>query len=161
MTQITIVVARADNGVIGKDGGLPWRLPADLKRFKAATAGTAMVMGRKTFDSLPGLLPGRRHIVLTRDRGWRAEGAEAAHDVDDVLAKAGSDRLSIIGGVEIIALFLPHADSVELTEVHCDAEGDVGLPPFDPGDWREASREAHPAADGRPAFSFVRLERRT
>ena len=82
---ITIVVARAQNGVIGRDGKLPWHIPADLKRFKALTMGSAMVMGRKTFESLPGLLPGRRHIVLTRDPHWQAEGAEVAHDADEAL----------------------------------------------------------------------------
>jgi dihydrofolate reductase len=160
MTSVTIVVARADNGVIGKDGGMPWRLPADVKRFKMLTTGTAMVMGRKTFASLPGLLPGRRHIVLTLDRGWSAAGAEVAHSVNDALALVGEEALSVIGGVEIIALFLDRADAVELTEIHMDAEGETILPPFDGGDWREVSREDHPAQDGRPAYSFVRLERR-
>src|SRR3954447_4035533 len=86
--RIILVVARAQNGVIGRDGKLPWHLPADLKRFKALTMGSAMVMGRRTFDSLPKLLPGRRHIVLTRDRSWRAEGAEVAHGVDEALRLA-------------------------------------------------------------------------
>src|SRR5688500_14198271 len=96
---ITLVVARAQNGVIGRGGKLPWHIPADLKRFKALTMGTAMLMGRKTFDSLPGLLPGRRHIVLTRNPRWQAEGAEAAHDVDEALRVAG-DRISVIGRAE-------------------------------------------------------------
>ena len=156
---VTIVVARAGNGVIGLDGALPWHLPADLKRFKAVTMGSAMVMGRKTFDSLPGLLPGRRHIVLTRDRGWSAPGAEAAHSADEALALAGDTPVSVIGGAEIIAAFLEIAYAVELTEVHCEAEGDTFLPPFDPAEWREAAREDHPAEDGRPAYSFVRLVR--
>src|SRR3954449_10664878 len=96
--RITLVVARARNGVIGRDGKLPWHLPADLKRFKALTMGSVMVMGRRTFESLPGLLPGRRHIVLTRDRAWRAEGAEVAHDVDEALRLAGGEAVSVIGG---------------------------------------------------------------
>src|SRR5512138_149378 len=100
---ITIVLARAINGVIGKDGGLPWHIPGDLKRFKALTMGSAMVMGRKTFDSLPGLLPGRRHIVLTHDRDWSADGAEVAHDVDGALALGGNEAVSVIGGAEIFA----------------------------------------------------------
>jgi len=157
---ITLVVARADNGVIGQDGRLPWHLPADLKHFKAVTMGTPMIMGRKTFDSLPGLLPGRRHIVVTRDRGWRAEGAEVAHSADEALEQAGGSAVSIVGGSEIFALFEPVATRAELTEVHCDAEGDTLMPPFSPQRWREVSREDHPAAEGRPAFSFVRLERR-
>jgi len=154
-----IVVARADNGVIGKDGRLPWHLPADLKRFKAITMGKPMIMGRKTFESLPGLLPGRRHIVLTRDSGWSAEGAEVVQDVEAALALAGAP-VSIIGGAEIFRLFGRHADRVELTEVHGDIQGDTVMPAFDPTVWRETSREDHPAADDRPAYSFVTLVRR-
>ena len=160
MPQITIVVARADNGVIGRDGGLPWRLPADLRHFKAVTGGTAMVMGRTTFDSLPGLLPGRRHIVLTRDSNWTAASAEVAHSVDEAIAIAGADPVSVIGGAEIVALFLSRATAFELTEVHLDAKGDTRMPAPVAADWREVSREDHPAEGGRPAFSFVRLERR-
>ena len=152
--DITIVVARAINGTIGKDGTLPWHLPGDLKHFKAVTMGTAMVMGRRTFDSLPGLLPGRRHIVLTRDPGWRAEGAQKAGSVDEALAAAAGDPLSVIGGAEIIALFLPRADRIELTEVHDEPEADTFMPEFDRWEWRETSREDH------PGYSFVRLERR-
>src|SRR3954469_1996402 len=96
--RISLVVARARNGVIGRDGKLPWHLPADLKRFKLLTMGSAMVMGRKTFESLPGVLPGRRHIVLTRDPEWHAEGAEIAHDVDEALRLAGDQPISVIGG---------------------------------------------------------------
>ncbi|MEA3009496.1 MAG: dihydrofolate reductase [Sphingomonadales bacterium] len=150
---MTIVVARAANGAIGLNGGLPWRLPADLKHFKAVTMGTAMVMGRRTFDSLPGPLPGRRHIVLTRDPAWSAQGTETADSVDEALALTAGERVSVIGGSEIIALFLPRADSVELTEVHDEPDADTFLPDFDPAEWREASREDH------PGYSFVRLER--
>lgn len=159
-SEIVIVVARADNGVIGKGGKLPWHLPADLKHFKAVTSGAPMIMGRKTFESLPGLLPGRRHIVVTREAGWRADGAEVAHSAEDALALAGAPRVSIIGGAEIIALFLPLASAIELTEVHLDADGDVSMPAPDAESWRATDREDHPATDGRPAYSFVRLERR-
>ena len=158
--EITLVVARAVNGVIGKDGALPWRLPADLKHFKRVTLGSAMVMGRKTFDSLPGLLPGRRHIVLTRDAGWGADGAEVAGTPEEALARAGEEPVTVIGGAEIIALFNAVAGAVELTEIHADVEGDTFLPPFSPSEWQEVSREDHPAEEGRPAYSFVRLERR-
>ncbi|HEX8309199.1 MAG TPA: dihydrofolate reductase [Allosphingosinicella sp.] len=154
MSTITIVVARASNGAIGRDGGLPWRIPADLKHFKAVTMGTAMVMGRRTFDSLPGLLPGRRHIVLTRDPDWRAEGVERAGSVDEALALAAGEPVSVIGGAEIIALFLPRTNSVELTEVHDEPEADTFMPAFDESEWREASRADH------PGYSFVRLDRR-
>ncbi|ATE66944.1 dihydrofolate reductase [Rhizorhabdus dicambivorans] len=158
--EIVFVLARAKNGVIGRDGDLPWRIPADLKHFKALTQGAPMLMGRKTFESLPGLLPGRRHIVLTRDRAWRADGAEVVHDVAAAITAAGdSDRLSVVGGAEIYALLLPHADRIELTEIDDAPEGDTVVPPFDPARWREDAREVHPAADGRPGFAFLTLRR--
>ncbi len=154
---IVFVLARADNGVIGRDGKLPWHLPADLKRFKALTMGKPMVMGRKTFDSFPALLPGRRHIVLTRDRDWSADGAEVAHSPDEALALAGEGEVAVIGGAEVFALFLPRADRVELTEVHARPEGEAVVPPFE--GWREMAREEHAAQGGRPGFSFVKLVR--
>ena len=157
MTEITLILARADNGVIGRDGDLPWRLPADLKRFKALTLGHPMIMGRKTFDSLPGLLPGRRHIVLTRDRAWTGAGADVAHDVDGALALADASTVMVIGGAEIYRLFLPLAHRIELTEVHLEAEGDARIAYPDPADWVEVARDPHPALDGRPAYSFVTL----
>ena len=157
--HVALIVARATNGVIGRDGKLPWHLPADLKRFKALTMGSAMVMGRKTFDSLPGLLPGRRHIVLTRDPGWSAEGAEVVHSVEQALELAG-ERISVIGGAEILAQFLPVADRIELTEVLADIDGDTVMPdPRCSGDWREILTEEHEAQNGRVAFRFVTLER--
>ena len=157
---ITLVVARAANGVIGRDGTLPWHIPTDLRRFKALTMGSVMVMGRKTFDSLPKLLPGRRHVVLTRDRSWRAEGAEVAHSAEDALALAGDAPVSVIGGADIFALFLPIADRIELTDVDGDVDGDTFLPdPRAGGGWRETAREDHAADGDRPAFSFVTLER--
>ena len=158
--RITIVVARAQNGVIGRDGKLPWHLPADLKRFKALTMGSAMLMGRRTFESLPGLLPRRRHIVLTRDLGWSAEGTEVVHSVDQALGLAGADRLSVIGGAEIFDLFLPLADKIELTEVLEDVPGDTSIPdPRESGVWRPTFCEEHASDGGRPPFRFVTLER--
>lgn len=157
--MISFHLARADNGVIGRDGQLPWRLPADLRRFKAQTLGRPMIMGRKTFESFPAPLPGRRHIVLTRDNGWQADGAEVAHDVEQALALAGGD-VAVIGGAEVFALFLDRADRIELTEVHLDAEGDAHVPAFDPAIWAEAAREPHPAEGDRPAYDFVTLARR-
>jgi dihydrofolate reductase len=151
-------LARADNGVIGRDGQLPWRLPADLKRFKAQTLGKPMIMGRKTFESFPNPLPGRRHIVLTRDSGWQAEGAEVAHTPEEALALAGEGDVAVIGGAEVFALFLARADLIELTEVHAAPEGDATVPPFGLA-WRETAREDHPSEAGRPAYSFVTLER--
>ena len=159
-SQVTAVVARATNGVIGRDGKLPWHLPADLKRFKALTLGSAMIMGRRSFDSLPGLLPGRRHIVLTRDRSWAAPGAEVATDVDAALRLAGDTPVSIIGGAEIFALFLPWTKRIELTEVLADVPGDTFLDdPRRTGNWTEVAGERVPAEGSRPAFRFVTLTR--
>ena len=155
--MITLVLARADNGVIGRDGKLPWHLPADLKRFKALTMGKPMVMGRKTFESFPAPLPGRRHIVLTRDPDWSAPGAEVAHTPEEALALAGEGDVAVIGGAEVVALFRDLLDKVELTEVHADPEGDAVVPAFD--GWREMMREDHDVEDGRPAYSFVTLVR--
>ena len=148
--------------MIGRDGRLPWHLPADLKRFKALTMGAPMIMGRRTFESLPGLLPGRRHIVLTRDRGWRADGRRGRRIPSRRRWRlAGGGRVSVIGGAEIFRLFEPLAERIELTEVHADAgrrHGDAGLRSGASGARR--SREDHPAEDGRPAYSFVTLVRR-
>jgi dihydrofolate reductase len=154
------VVARAQTGAMGRDGKLPWHLPADLKRFKTLTMGSAMVMGRKTFESLPGLLPGRRHIVLTRDRAWNAPGAETAHSVDQAIALAGAEPISIIGGADIFRLFLPLADRIELTEVLDDVAGDTSMEdPRESGAWRETFRDDHPGEGDRPPFRFLTLER--
>jgi len=156
--RITLVVARAQNGVIGRGGKLPWHIPADLKRFKALTMGSVMIMGRKTFESLPGLLPGRRHIVLTRDPTWRAEGAEVAQGVDEALQLAGGEPVSIIGGAHIFREFLPLADRIELTEVLEEVEGDTIMADPRASDvWRESFREDH--AEERPPFRFLTLER--
>ena len=156
--MISFHLARASNGVIGRDGQLPWRLPADLKRFKAQTMGKPMVMGRKTFESFPSPLPGRRHIVLTRDTGWSAEGAEVAHTPDQALTLAGDGDIAVIGGAEVFAIYLAQADRIELTEVHAAPEGDATVPPFGL-EWREVAREDFASEAGRPAYSFVTLER--
>ena len=151
--MITFYLARASNGVIGRDGQLPWRIPADLKRFKALTMGKPMVMGRKTFESFPSPLPGRRHIVLTRG-DWTAAGAEVAHSVEEALAMAG-DEVAVIGGAQIYAQLLPYADRIELTEVHAEPEGDATVPAFE--GWQEIAREDHPSNGDSPAYSFVTL----
>lgn len=160
MAQITLVVARAANGVIGADGTMPWHLPADLRRFKAKTMGRPMVMGRKTFESLPGLLPGRRHIVLTRDAEWGAPGAEAARTMAEALALAGdAPEICIIGGGQIYAQFISIATRIELTEIDASPEGDTHFPLTIGPEWAETAREEHPAQEGRPAFAFVTLEK--
>lgn len=158
--EVFLILARAANGTIGRDGGLPWHLPADLKHFKALTMGKPMIMGRKTFESFPQPLPGRRHIVLTRDRAWRAHGAEVVHTPRAALELAGDTTVAVIGGAEVFAQFLPCADWIELTEVHRDYPGDTAMPAFGP-EWHEIAREDFPAEeDGRPAYSFVTLRRR-
>jgi dihydrofolate reductase len=155
--EIVLIYARAANGAIGHEGGLPWRLPADLKHFKALTMGKPMVMGRKTFDSLPGLLPGRRHIVLTRGDSL-GDGAELAGSVADALALAATDNASgeiaVIGGAMVYDLFLPLAQRIELTQIHADYEGDTFMD--EPGrDWVLTAREDHAAQGEHPAFSFL------
>jgi dihydrofolate reductase len=159
--SITIVVARARNGVIGRKGKLPWHIPADLRRFKALTMGSVMIMGRKTFESLPNVLPGRRHIVLTRARDWEADGVEVASGIDEALHLAGSQRVTVVGGADVFQMFLPLADQIELTEILEDVEGETLVPdPRQLGSWNETFREEHPAEAGRPAFRFVTLKRR-
>jgi dihydrofolate reductase len=162
MTQdIVLIYARAANGVIGRDDDLPWRLPADLRHFKALTLGKPMIMGRKTFDSLPGLLPGRRHIVLTRGKEL-GEGAERAGSVEEALALAAkgndSGEIAVIGGAAIYALFMPLAHRIELTQIHADYAGDTTMPPPGP-EWTQTAREDHAAAGDYPAFSFLTFRR--
>ena len=159
--KVTAILARATNGAIGKDGALPWRIPADLKRFKALTLGTPMIMGRKTFDSLPGLLPGREHIVLTRDEAWQADGAKVAHSRDEALAlAAGCDRVSVIGGAEIYRAFLPLAERIHLTEVHVAPEADTFFPQLNSRDWNVARGRRQEAQGDAPAHTFVLMERK-
>jgi dihydrofolate reductase len=155
---ITLHLARASDGTIGDKGTMPWHLPADLKRFKAQTMGKPMVMGRKTFESLPGLLPGRRHVVLTRNAAWRAEGAEVARTAEQALALAGDGDVAVIGGADVFALFLPLADRIELTAIDGTFDGDTRMPAFG-AEWQETARLDFPAEAGRPAFAFVTLER--
>ena len=159
---IVLVLAMADNGVIGASGTIPWRIPEDMKRFKALTIGKPIVMGRKTWDSFPKKpLPGRTNIVITRDKGWTAEGAVTVHSLDDGLTRARAENpseIAVIGGGEIYKAALPLATRVELTEVHTDATGDTQLPQFDRATWRELSREEHATSDGL-RYSYVTLQR--
>lgn len=163
--ELVLVVARADNGVIGVDGGLPWRLSEDLRRFKRLTIGKPVVMGRKTYESIGKPLPGRHNIVLTRDAGWRAEGVTVAPNLAEAVAAAGldprarADAIMVIGGVQVFAEALPSATRVELTQVHAAPAGDTWMPPFDPLRWRETFREHHAADGDAPAHSFVTLVR--
>lgn len=158
--EIVLVVAVADNGVMGADGGMPWHLSADFRRVKALTMGKPLVMGRKTFDSLPGILPGRRHIVITRDASWQADGAERADSLEQALDLANAPQIIIFGGAQIYAQALPLADRIEWTEVHARPEGDTYFPDFDRSEWTETFRESHPADSQSPAFDFVTLLRK-
>jgi dihydrofolate reductase len=157
--RLVIIGALARNGAIGRDNQLLWRLPEDLKRFKRLTLGHPIVMGRKTFESIGRPLPGRRNIVVTRERGWRAEGVETAHSLDDALALAGDvPEIDVIGGAEIWALALPRADVLQLTEIEHDFEGDAFFPPWPREHFRETARSTHTAPAGW-TFHFVTYER--
>jgi dihydrofolate reductase len=153
---VGIYVAIADNGVIGRAGGLPWRLSSDMKRFKAGTMGKPIVMGRKTWESFPRKpLPGRQNIVITRDRSFAAEGAEIVHSLEEALVLAGrrsgdmalADEVCIIGGGEIYAKALPLADRLHVTHVLAAIEGDAYFPPIDPRQWRIVSEQPFAAGE--------------
>ena len=156
--EIVFVVARATDGTIALAGDVPWKIREDLQRFKRLTMGLPMIMGRKTFDSLPGLLPGRRHIVLTRQAGWQAPGAEVAHSLEQALELAGPGDIAVIGGNDIFELFMPIATRLEITEIHEQTAGDVFMAAPGP-EWHELAREEHPAQGDDPAYAFVTLER--
>ena len=159
---VSLIVAMAQNGVIGRGNSLPWRLPEDLKRFRSFTLGKPVLMGRKTFESIGRALPGRANLVLTRDRGWCAPGVTVVHSVEDALAwAAASDELVVIGGAEIYRLVLPFARRIYLTHVHADVPGDTFFPDFDPTQWADVECRMHPA-DEQHAYpvTFVTLERR-
>ena len=152
--SVTLILASARNGVIGRHGAIPWHISDDLRRFKALTMGKTIVMGRKTWDSLPRKpLPGRENVVVTRDAGWRADGAQVAHSMDDALSSGGD--ICVIGGAEIYRAALAQATAMELTEVHGDFDGDAVFN-FDRDDWRETAREKHTTPEGL-AYSFVSL----
>lgn len=159
--RLGLIFARAANGVIGKDNKLPWHLPEDLAHFKRTTLGSPVIMGRKTWDSLPPRfrpLPGRTNIVITRDTQWAADGAVRANDLASAMAATGDAPTAwVIGGAQIYALALPQADVVVVTEIARDFEGDAYAPEL--GDeWAATAQEAHTAADGLP-FAFVTYER--
>jgi dihydrofolate reductase len=157
MSEIVLVVAIADNGVIGKDGGIPWRIPEDMKRFKALTLGHTIVMGRRTWDSLPRKpLPGRLNVVVTRQKDWRADGAVTAGSLGQATAGT-SGTVMVIGGAEIYERALPLASRIELTEVHRDFVGDASFT-FDRSGWHETFREDHVTTDGL-SYSYVTLTR--
>ncbi len=154
MTRVTLIAALGRNRVIGRDGTMPWHLPEDLKRFKALTMGHPMIMGRKTFESIGRPLPGRRSIVITRDRTWRHEGVEVAHSFVEALSLAGPQaRVFVVGGGEVYAEALPFADRLDLTEVDATPDGDTWFPEWDRSAWQATTR------DDRDGFAFVSYER--
>jgi dihydrofolate reductase len=159
--SISLVVARALNGVIGRDNALPWRLPADLRHFKTLTMGKPMLMGRRTFDSIGRALPGRVNLVLTRDSAWQAPGTVVVHSLDEAFEQAGSaPELVVIGGAELFKLVLPLAKRVYLTDVQAVLPGDTRFPDLAPNEWREVECSRHAAdADHAHAMTFRTLER--
>ncbi len=164
---LSIIVAAARNGVIGRNNALPWHLPGDLRYFKRVTMGKPIVMGRKTFESIGRPLPGRTNVIISRDPQFAAEGVKVAGSLDQALALArdialidGVEELVVIGGEQIYREALPRTQRLYLTEVHADVEGDARLPDIRRKDWREISRERHRATDSNPYdYSFIVLER--
>lgn len=162
MTVVSLVYAQSRNGVIGRDGGLPWHVGSDLKRFKAITLGKPVIMGRRTWDSLPRKpLPGRHNIVISRSPTFRAEGADVAASPQAALALAGPvPEVCVIGGEQVFADFLPLAKRIYLTEIDLMVAGDAHAPVLDPAQWREVFREDHAQAPGDSAgFTLRVLER--
>jgi dihydrofolate reductase len=149
---VTLIAAVARNGVIGVDGDLPWRLPEDLRRFKALTLGGTLVMGRKTYESIGRPLPGRTTIVVTRQADWHADGVTVAHSLEDALALVEGDAW-VAGGGEVYAAALPYADRLEITEVDLEPDGDAFFPEWDRSLWREVGHEEH---DGYAFATFTR-----
>ncbi len=168
--RIAYVVALDANRLIGRDNALPWRLPDDMRWFREQTLGKPCIMGRKTYDSLPERfrpLPGRRNIVVTRNRAYTAPGATVVHSLDDALAAAGAaEEIIIVGGAELFRALLPRVERLYLTQIHAAVEGvdattDTFFPPFDADEWRVVYRQAHPADERHPfAFTWFILERR-
>ncbi|MFA9480148.1 dihydrofolate reductase [Phycisphaerales bacterium AB-hyl4] len=161
-SEISLIVAMAENRVIGRDGDLPWRLPADLAHFKRLTTGHTIVMGRKTFESIGRPLPNRRSIVLTRDPQWAHEGVEVVHDWDALQAKvAGEGEVFVIGGEVVFGLALPWADRVYLTLVHATVAGDTFFPELPSEAWQLSADERRPADErNKYAMSFQQYDRR-
>ena len=159
--MISLLVAATENGVIGRDNGMPWHLPDDLKHFKALTLAKPVLMGRKTFESIGRPLPGRTNLVLTRTAGWSAPGVIVVPDLEAAIRAAGAaPELIIAGGAQVYVLALPRATRIYLTRIHAVIAGDTRLPEIADSEWRETSRELHPIDTRHPyAMSFVTLER--
>jgi len=160
---ISLIAAMAKNRAIGINNSMPWHLPADLRHFKALTVGKPIIMGRKTWESLPGLLPDRPHIVVTRDTAYQAEGCQVVHSIDEALAAAGDvPEVMIVGGAAFYAAMLPQASRLYLTLIETTVEGDAFFPDYNPSDWREVKHEKHAADEKNPfSYSFLTLKRRS
>jgi dihydrofolate reductase len=157
--RLTLIAAVAKNGIIGRDNKLPWRLSEDLKHFKALTMGHPMIMGRKTWESLPGKLPGRPHIVVTRNPAYAAEGGTVVTSLHAAVAAAGdTDEVFVIGGADLYTQAFEYADRLQLTEIDADFEGDAHFPDWDRRQWRETARETH-HTDTSLGYAFVTYER--
>lgn len=161
--QLSIIAAMAHNRVIGRDNRLPWRLPADLQYFKRITMGKPMIMGRKTWASLPGLLPGRRHIVVTRDQHYQAEGAEVVHSLEQAIAQAGDvQEIMLVGGANLYSQAITLASRMYLTQIDAVVQGDAWFPEFDRRQWQEVSRDAHSEdEENQYPYAFTLLQRLT
>ena len=159
--RICLIAAVAANRVIGRNNTLPWHLPADLKRFKALTMGYPVVMGRKTHESIGRPLPGRRNLVITRNRAYSAPGCELVHSLDEAIAACrGAQEIFVIGGAELYRESLPRAHRLEFTEIRAEFEGDATFPEFSLAQWRESAREIHSDEAGIPfRYEFARYER--
>lgn len=162
MSTVGVIVAVAENGVVGRDGQLPWHLPEDLRYFRRMTLGRPIIMGRRTFESIGRPLPGRRNIVITQTPGFRADGLELASSLRSALELAAAtapDEIMVIGGARVYAEAIPLADHLYMTEVHAQVPGDTFLPSVDWSEWREVGREFHPA-EGNNAFDYSFVEYR-
>lgn len=159
--MLSIIVAVADNGVIGSGNQLPWRLPDDLKRFKALSLGKPIVMGRKTYDSIGRPLPGRLNIIVSRQRDLQIAGCQVVSSLQEAIAAAGTAaEIVIVGGADIYHQVLPQVTTIHLTRVHADIAGDVHFPKLEENEWREVAREYHPADERHAhAFTFSTLAR--
>jgi dihydrofolate reductase len=160
MTLLTLIVARARNGVIGRDNALPWRLPEDLQHFKRTTLGAPIIMGRKTWDSIGRPLPGRRNIVVSRNHGLTLDGAEVVASLEDAQRLCiGAEQVFLIGGAQLYAHALPSADRLIVTEIDADVPGDAFFPAVDRSKWIEVARETHHSEANGFDYAFVTYER--
>jgi dihydrofolate reductase len=157
--MLSAIVAMASNRCIGRDNALPWRLPADLQRFKRLTLGHTLLMGRKTYESIGRPLPGRTMLVVTRQHGWAPEGIEVAHSLEEALARARGDEVFLAGGAQLYEQAMDRVRRLYLTRIDREYEGDTFFPDVDLSTWRLTFEESHPATDTTPPFAFLTYER--